>query len=190
MARELPNVPPADSLPVEVRKQLAEVVQLLHLAGSVRTETILLLSLMSVSAARFRSRSAGACLHGVRARHIHRRLDRQPANAPARERGGRASRKDIRGFLRHHGPEAVRRKSLRGALGDLAGIVPLLIVAAIMYCATGLLALFLLGRPQTRGKNIRISGEKRAGIRTPGPRCVRITWWLCYPLSGDRSPAI
>jgi predicted MFS family arabinose efflux permease len=38
-----------------------------------------------------------------------------------------------------------------GALGDLAGIVPLLMVSAIMYCAAGLLALFLLGRPQTGG---------------------------------------
>lgn len=38
-----------------------------------------------------------------------------------------------------------------GALGDLAGIVPLLMVSAVMYCAAGLLALFLLGRPQTGG---------------------------------------
>ena len=35
-----------------------------------------------------------------------------------------------------------------GALADLAGIVPLLIVSAIMYCAAGLLALLLLGDAQ------------------------------------------
>lgn len=34
-----------------------------------------------------------------------------------------------------------------GALGDLAGIVPLLVVSAIMYCAAGVLALILLRRP-------------------------------------------
>jgi predicted MFS family arabinose efflux permease len=38
-----------------------------------------------------------------------------------------------------------------GVLGDLAGIVPLLIVSAIMYCAAGLLAVFLLRWPQTGG---------------------------------------
>ena len=35
-----------------------------------------------------------------------------------------------------------------GALGDLAGIVPLLISSAVMYCAAGLLVPLLLGRPQ------------------------------------------
>jgi predicted MFS family arabinose efflux permease len=35
-----------------------------------------------------------------------------------------------------------------GALGDLAGIVPLLIASALMYCAAGVLALILLRRPQ------------------------------------------
>jgi hypothetical protein len=38
-----------------------------------------------------------------------------------------------------------------GALGDLAGIVPLLIVSAIMYCAAGVLAAILLRRPRTGG---------------------------------------
>jgi hypothetical protein len=38
-----------------------------------------------------------------------------------------------------------------GALADFAGIVPLLIVSAIMYCAAGLLAVFLLGQPQRSG---------------------------------------
>ncbi|HET7270275.1 MAG TPA: MFS transporter [Rubrobacter sp.] len=38
-----------------------------------------------------------------------------------------------------------------GALGDLAGIVPLLIVSAMMYCAAGLLAVLLLRRPRTGG---------------------------------------
>ena len=38
-----------------------------------------------------------------------------------------------------------------GALGDLAGIVPLLIVSAIMYCAAGVLAALLLRRPRKGG---------------------------------------
>lgn len=40
-----------------------------------------------------------------------------------------------------------------GALGDLAGIVPLLIASALMYCAAGLLALLLLRRPQATRKS-------------------------------------
>ena len=35
-----------------------------------------------------------------------------------------------------------------GALGDVAGIVPLLVVSGIIYCAAALLALALLGRPR------------------------------------------
>ncbi|HEX6709787.1 MAG TPA: MFS transporter [Rubrobacter sp.] len=38
-----------------------------------------------------------------------------------------------------------------GALADLAGIVPLLIVSAFMYCAAGVLAVLLLRWPQTGG---------------------------------------
>jgi predicted MFS family arabinose efflux permease len=38
-----------------------------------------------------------------------------------------------------------------GALADVAGIVSLLIVSAIMYCAAGLLAVLLLGQPQRSG---------------------------------------
>jgi hypothetical protein len=34
-----------------------------------------------------------------------------------------------------------------GALGDLAGVVPLLIASALIYCAAGLLVPVLLGRP-------------------------------------------
>jgi predicted MFS family arabinose efflux permease len=39
-----------------------------------------------------------------------------------------------------------------GVFGDLAGIVPLLVVSAAMCCAAALLALVLLGRPQTGGR--------------------------------------
>jgi MFS family permease len=35
-----------------------------------------------------------------------------------------------------------------GALGDIAGIVPLLIASAVIYGASGLLALLLLPHPQ------------------------------------------
>jgi predicted MFS family arabinose efflux permease len=35
-----------------------------------------------------------------------------------------------------------------GALGDVAGIVPLLVVSGVIYCAAALLALALLGRPR------------------------------------------
>lgn len=38
-----------------------------------------------------------------------------------------------------------------GAPGDLAGIVPLLIVSAILYCAAGLPALIPLPRPRAGG---------------------------------------
>ena len=39
-----------------------------------------------------------------------------------------------------------------GALGDVAGIVPLLIVSGVIYCAAALLALLLLGGPQKGGR--------------------------------------
>jgi predicted MFS family arabinose efflux permease len=39
-----------------------------------------------------------------------------------------------------------------GALGDVAGIVPLLVVSGVIYCGAALLALVLLGRPQRGGR--------------------------------------
>jgi MFS family permease len=39
-----------------------------------------------------------------------------------------------------------------GALGDIVGIVPLLIISAATYCAAALLALMLLGRTHKGGR--------------------------------------
>jgi predicted MFS family arabinose efflux permease len=48
-----------------------------------------------------------------------------------------------------------------GALGDLAGIVPLLIASAFMYCASGLLVPVLLGRPDAGRQENQVRKEGR-----------------------------
>ena len=48
-----------------------------------------------------------------------------------------------------------------GALGDIAGIVPLLIASAFMYCTAGLLVPVLLGRPRTRSQEGQARKEGR-----------------------------
>jgi MFS family permease len=55
-----------------------------------------------------------------------------------------------------------------GALGDIVGIVPLLIISAATYCAAALLALMLLGRTHKGGREQK--NNKRAGTSGPGPQ--------------------
>jgi hypothetical protein len=47
------------------------------------------------------------------------------------------------------------------ALSDLAGVVPLLIASAFMYCASGLLVPALLGRPDAGGQESQARKEGR-----------------------------
>ncbi len=155
MIQELPIVLHVDS-PVRVRKQLTEVVQLLHLACSVGTETTLLLSLISVGAVTFvfatvsLASVAIACAValgiptvGWIASHPRTLLQKSVVEQSlGRVFGALSSTTALMLFV----------SSLSaGALRNLAGILPLMIVSAIAYCAAGLLALILIERPQTGG---------------------------------------
>ena len=54
-----------------------------------------------------------------------------------------------------------------GALGDIVGIVPLLIASAVMYCAAGLLVPVLLGRPQAGTQEGQTRQEGRDSLSRP-----------------------
>jgi hypothetical protein len=99
---------------------------------------------------RLRDRSPRAGVDGVRgrARNTRSRLDRQPANPAAKERRGPVPRESLRCLLGHHGPHALRRQPLRRRPRGHRGHRAAPIASAVIYGASGLLALLLLPHPQ------------------------------------------